>query len=152
MKNTFLQPKTALITGAAKGIGRAAVLRLAEDGFNVVINYRSSAKEATGLSRLLARRGKEHLLFRADISDMEEVKKMIKRISERFGALDVLVNNAALNYTQSLSELTVRNYDRILDTNLRSAALLTKSSLPLLKKSSAPRIIFITSETAFRGS
>lgn len=151
-KRFNLYPKTALITGAAKGIGRATALRLAKDGFNVVVNYKSSAKEALALSRLLARRGKAHLVIRADITNREETKRMVKKTIEMFGSLDVLVNNAALNHTQTLSGLVVKNYDEVLNTNLRGAILLVRLSLSFLERAQSPRIIFVTSETAFRGS
>lgn len=151
-KKISSRAKTALITGAAKGIGRATALRLARDGFNVVVNYKNSAKEALALSKLLARRGKTHLVVRADITNEKETKEMITKTIEKFGSLDVLVNNAAVNQTQPLSGLVIKNFDKILGTNLRGAILLTRLSLPFLKKAKSPRIIFITSETVFRGS
>lgn len=146
--------KTALVTGGAEGIGRAVVLRLAEDGYAVVVNYKDAKtrRQAVALGAELKKKKREHLIFRADITKENEVKALFAKIKDKYGLLGALVNNAGINQTESFELLNFNNFDKIIDTNLRGAMLVTKYSLPLLKKSSAPRIIFISSVNSFIGS
>lgn len=146
------QAHTALITGGAKGIGRAIVFQLANDGFRVVINYNKSKKEAFEVADILKQKNKKYFLIKADISKESETKKMIGEISKEFGSLDVLANNAGVIKIQPFRALSLNDLDGIFNTNLRGSILVTKLALPLLEKSSNPRIIFISSTSAFIGS
>jgi len=146
--------RTALITGAATGIGRATVLRLARDGFRVVVNYKDSQtqKEVFSLAKILRQKDVEYLVIKADISKQERVKKMMDKIIKEFKSLDVVINNAGINQTQPFERLNLKDFDKVLETNLRGAILVTKYALPYLKKSPHPRIIFISSLNSFTGS
>lgn len=150
MKNT----KTALITGSSRGIGKATALRLAEDGFKIIINYKndSSQKEVRAIARLLQRKKREFLIVQADITKENEVARMILETEDRFGTLDVLVNNAGINKTESFSGFNLDDFNHILDTNLKASVLVTKYALPLLRRSTDPKIIFLSSSNSFIGS
>lgn len=145
-------PKVALITGGAGGIGGAITERLAEDGFSVVLNYNKSEKQAKKIARKLRQQGKHCLPIKADITNETAVTKMIKKTIATFKSLDVLVNNAGINRTQSFEEMTWPDYEELLDTNLRGAIIVTKQALPYLNKSKTAKIIFIASDNAFIGS
>ncbi len=149
-----LSKKTALITGGVTGIGRAAVLRLSDDGFRVIINYKGSEniEDIHFLNEILKRKDKEYLFIKADITKEIEIKNMINKVIKKFKRLDVLVNNAGINQTQSFQKLKLKDFDKILETNLRGAVLVTKYALPLLRKSKEPKIIFISSINSFLGS
>ncbi len=152
--NASNSTKIALVTGGVTGIGRAIVLRLTKDGFCVVVNYKNSEKEkeAFSLMRDLQSQNKECFLIKVDVSDENEVKEMIKKIRKRYKKLDVVVNNAGINQTQNFRRLKLKDFDKIMDTNLRGAVLVTKYSLTLLKKSESPKIIFVSSMNSFSGS
>src|SRR3990172_8626465 len=133
-----LKNRVALVTGGATGIGRATVLRLAQAGIEgVVINYRSSKKEASELATEVRSAGPEALCVCADVKSEEQVRQMIQQIEQRFGRLDVLVNNAGVTHWVQVSDLeglTDAMWDDILDTNLKGAFRCTRAAAPLLAK------------------
>jgi len=144
--------KTALVTGGSRGIGRAIVLRLADDGFRVIVNYNKSKKEVLELAKTLKLKNQDFLVIRADISKEKEVKKMLETVKKEVGFLDVLVNNAGIIATQPFCDLKLNSFDKIIQTNLRGNILVAKYALPFLKKSTGSKIIFILSSSAFVGS
>lgn len=144
--------KIALVTGGAVGIGRAAVLRLAQDGFSIVVNYRSSKREADSLRRELDTIGVENLFVQADISNERSIKRMIAAIDNAFGRIDAIVHNAGINTPEGIRQVSVKDFDSVLGTNLRGPMLVTKHALPLLMKSSFPSLVFISTINVFRGS
>lgn len=147
-----MKQRVALVTGGSRGIGRAIVLRLSDEGFRVVINYNESKKEALELTNLLRQKNRGHLLIKADISNEREVKKMMEMVRKECQSLDVLINNAGIIKSQPLGELELKDFDRVIDTNLRGSVLVTKYGLPLLKRSTDSKVIFIVSSSAFVGS
>ncbi len=147
-----LSKKVALITGSSRGIGKAIVLRLADDGFRVVINYNKSKVEAFKIAETLKKRKKEFIIVKADVSKEAEVKKMIGIVINKFKSIDVIVNNAGINQNQKLENLKIKDFNKIIDTNLKGNVLVTKYSLPFLKRSKYSRIIFISSTNSFIGS
>lgn len=155
MKRERSRRKTALVTGGARGIGKAIVQELANNDFAVIINYNKSRKPAAALERLLIKQNKECFFVKADISKRAEVEKMTRAIKRRFKSLDALINNAGIIYDkkdQKLENLNWEEYENTLNTNLTGALMTTKSLLPLLKKSRHPRVVFIASSLAFIGS
>lgn len=153
MKLDFYRP-TALITGASTGIGRAIAQRLAEDGFRVLVNYKHSSSDRLALSFASALREKkrECFLIRADVSKESEVKKMMEAVQKKFGILDVVVNNAGINQTKQFNRTRLTDFKDVVDVNLYGGILVVSHALPMLKKAKSPRVIFISSATAFLGS
>jgi 3-oxoacyl-[acyl-carrier protein] reductase len=130
--------KVALVTGAATGIGRSAVLALARAGYDVVLNYASSEKAARATAAEADKLGAKTLLVRCDVSDEPGVRKMIDSVRSSFGRLDVLVNNAGTTAAwkpKDLETLSLEEWDRVFAVNVRGLFQVTRASVPLLKES-----------------
>jgi 3-oxoacyl-[acyl-carrier protein] reductase/pteridine reductase len=130
----LLSGKTVLVTGAAKRLGRAIALAAAAAGANVAITYRTSAREARALVAELANHDVEALAIRCDVTDEKNVSEMIKEVASELGAIDVLVNNAAIYETIDFEKITVAEWDDIFATNTRGPFLVSREALPYLKK------------------
>ncbi|RCX09293.1 3-oxoacyl-[acyl-carrier protein] reductase [Anaerobacterium chartisolvens] len=121
--------KTVLITGASRGIGRATAELFAYRGCNVLINYNSSHSDAAELVSVLKGNGFEAELFKADVSARGQVDRMLEYCAERFGGIDILVNNAAISDSRLFTEITQSEWDRMLDINLKGVFNCTQSAL-----------------------
>lgn len=142
----FLMNRTALITGAARGIGRAIALQLAKDGYNIVINYNTSKKEAEELaSKIKNDYGAKCLALQCDVSDEEAVDKMITEIEEQLSGVDVLINNAAIDLSNLFHLKTAEEFRRTLNVNVVGAYNVAKRVYPYMLKNDYGRIINISS-------
>ena len=128
-----LQGKAAIVTGAAKRIGRALALSLADAGANVPITYRESASEARQTVADLEALGVQAFAVRVDVRDPEQVRTGIEAAAGRFGKLDILVNNAGRYETAALESITVEQWDAMFDTNTRGPFLAAQAAYPHLK-------------------
>ena len=147
-----LYGRVALVTGAARGIGRAIALAFAREGAAVVINEHRRDIQAKDVMNEIVSGGGEGLFVRADVSEPLEVDGLVSRIHSHYGRLDVLVNNAALtNVHKPWTEITPKEWDEVLATNLRSCFLCFRASHGLLKQSGRGRVINISSVTALLG-
>ena len=111
--------KIAVVTGASKGIGRACALRLAKDGMTVVVNYSHSDEEAAKAVEDIKAAGGDAVSYKADVSDLNQVKDMFKFVSDTYGRVDILVNNAGIVRDEYLLMLTQENLDKCLDLNIK---------------------------------
>ena len=111
--------KIAVVTGASKGIGRACALRLAKDGMTVVVNYSHSDAEAAKTVEEIKAAGGDAVAYKADVSDLNQVKDMFKFVSDTYGRVDILVNNAGIVWDEYLLMLTQENLDKCLDLNIK---------------------------------
>ncbi|HUL93960.1 MAG TPA: SDR family oxidoreductase [Burkholderiales bacterium] len=128
--------RAALVTGAASGIGRAAVLALARAGYDVAINYSRSEKEASAVAEEAGRSGVRTLLSRCDVADEAGVRAMLKSVEKEFGRLDVLINNAGTTAQwkpKDLESLSLENWDRVFAVNVRGLFQVTRAAVPLLR-------------------
>jgi len=139
-----LQGQAAVVTGAAKRIGRALALSLAEAGADVAITYLESEADARQTVADLESHGIKAVALRMDVRDPEEVRKGIETAARRFGRLDILVNNAGRYETAALESITVEQWDAMFDTNTRGPFLASQAAYPYLK-SARGRIINIGS-------
>jgi NAD(P)-dependent dehydrogenase (short-subunit alcohol dehydrogenase family) len=128
-----LTGKTALVTGAAKRIGRTIALALAESGANVAITYLASQPEAEQTLRSLADLGVEALAVRCDLRDPESIEQTVAAVIEEFGQLDLLVNNAGIFESAALEAITVHQWDAMFATNTRAPFLMAKAAHPHLR-------------------
>jgi NAD(P)-dependent dehydrogenase (short-subunit alcohol dehydrogenase family) len=129
-----LTGKTVLVTGAAKRLGRAIALAAAEQGANVAITYRESAREARALIEELALQGVEALAVRCDVTAEKSVREMVKEVAAELGGIDVLVNNAANYETAEFEKITLAQWDAIFASNTRGPFLVSREALPYLRK------------------
>lgn len=137
--------KTVLITGAAKGIGKAMAIAFAENGYAVGINYNTSEKLANELKSALISLGTDAEIFKADVSNSNEALNLAENFIKRFGHIDVLINNAGISKISPITDVTVDDWNKIILTNLNSAFYVTKPLLPYFINSKAGTIINIAS-------
>ena len=140
-----LEGQVALITGAAKRIGRSIALRLAAEGAAIVVNYASSKGDAEALVREIVASGPRAAAMQADVTKRADVKKMFAAVEKEFGRLDILVNNAGAFFEAKFEELTDEQWDGILDINLKSQFLCAQAAAPIMKRQGRGRIINISS-------
>ncbi|MGB8539191.1 MAG: SDR family oxidoreductase [Acidobacteriaceae bacterium] len=139
-----LHPKTALVTGAAKRIGRSLALSLAAAGADVAITYRGSAAEAQATVEALRKHKVRAMAVQCDVRSQESVAVAVASVVEQFGRLDILVNNAGIFETAVLQSITVVQWDNMFATNTRGPFLVSQAAYPHLRKSTG-RIINIGS-------
>ncbi len=133
-KRESLEGKVALVTGAAKRLGRAVALRLAEEGADVVIHYRSSQPEAQDAVKEVEKLGRRVVAIGADLANVAECKRLVDEAAKHFGRLDILVNSAANFLPGSMVSTTEEIWDAALDTNLRALFFCAQAAAPWLKR------------------
>ena len=133
--------KVALVTGAAKRIGRNVALRLASEGADVVANYRGSKVEAAEVVAQILALGRRAMAIQGDVGKRADVLAMFAAVEKQFGRLDILVNNAGMFFAAKFEDLTEEQWDTIQDTNLKSQFLCSQAAAPMLRRSGAGRII-----------
>jgi 3-oxoacyl-[acyl-carrier protein] reductase/pteridine reductase len=141
MSQSSLAGTVALVTGAAKRIGRSVALRLASEGADVVVNFRSSKSEADEVVAQIAAMGRRAVAVQGDVGKKNDVTALFAAVEKEFGRLDILVNNAGMFFPAKFEELTEEQWDRILDTNLKSQFLCSQAAAPMLRRSGHGRII-----------
>jgi 3-oxoacyl-[acyl-carrier protein] reductase len=147
----ILKNKTALITGASRGIGKAIALAFAEEGINVAVNYRNKKKDADEVCRLIQTKGVKALPVQADVSEAKQVSAMIEKIERELGEINILVNNAGVSIRRKIEEVTEDDFDQMIKTNLKSTFLVTQAVLPKMRTTGWGRIIIISSVAAQTG-
>jgi len=144
--------RTALVTGASRGIGRAIALRLAAEGADVLVNYNANAEAANEVADAIKALGRSVRLVQADVGKPADVDRLVQSALEHFKRIDVLVNNAGITRDTLLVRMSEDDWDDVLDTNLKSAFLVTKAALrPMLRQRSG-RIVNITSISGVIGN
>lgn len=137
--------KVALVTGASRGIGRSIALQLAEEGYNVVVNYAGNKEKAEAVVEEIKSKGVESVAMQANVANGDEVKAMIKEIVKTFGSLDVLVNNAGITRDNLLMRMKEHEWNDVIDTNLKGVFNCIQKATPQMLKQRGGRIINLTS-------
>ena len=148
----LLDGKTALVTGASRGIGRAIALCLAAEGARVAINYAGNVKAAEEVKAAIEAAGGTAILCQADIADSAAVEAMIADVVKEFGAIDILVNNAGITRDTLLMRMKDEDFAKVLDTNLKGVFYCTKAVSKLMMKKRAGRIINMASVVGLVGN
>jgi 3-oxoacyl-[acyl-carrier protein] reductase len=144
--------EVAWVTGSSTGIGAASAVALAHQGCRVAVHYNRSEDEAQEVMEQITASGGDAMLVGGDVSDAGEVERMAREVEDRYGRLDVLVNNAgSLIERRSFSEMTEDLWDRVISVNLKSVFLCSKAVLPIMKRQGSGRIINVTSVAARNG-
>jgi NAD(P)-dependent dehydrogenase (short-subunit alcohol dehydrogenase family) len=138
-----LNGKAVIVTGAARRVGRAIALAFAGRGAAIAIHYRSSAKEAEQLAAEIAGKRGKAKIFKADLENVAEIERMVADVLAAFGRIDVLVNSASIFYRKPIEEVTERDWDVNLDTNLKAPFFLSKYAGAAMRKQGAGKIVSI---------
>lgn len=137
--------KVVLVTGSSRGIGRSIAVKFAKEGANVIINYKNSKKEAEVLSEILSTYGNSCMCIQADVSKEDEVKAMVEKIIDKYGKIDVLVNNAGIAIDADFEDRKVSDWKDTLDTNLIGVFLTSKYAGSYMKEAKYGKIVNISS-------
>jgi 3-oxoacyl-[acyl-carrier protein] reductase len=146
----MLDGKTALVTGASRGIGRAIATLFSEQGCFVGINYHTRKKEAQQTLQMVKDKGSSGMLLQADISDDSSVSAMIKDLVNQQGRIDILVNNAGIYVRNRFEHINLETWNKVLGVNLNACFNICQKVLPYMGKKG--RILFISSQLAFKGT
>jgi len=134
--------KVVLVTGAGKRIGRAVAMRLAEEGADVIVHYRSSEAEAKEVARSIEGLGRRSVVLRADLTQLEDIRSMLAKVADKFGRLDLLVNSAANFQHTEFASTTEELWDSSLDANLKAVFFCCQAAAPLLRASKGSIVNF----------
>ena len=145
-----LKGKVALVTGAGRRVGRAIAIKFADRGASVAVHYRSSHAEADAVVAEIARKRGKARAFPANLENVGEIEKMVAGVLDVFGRLDVLVNSASVFASTPLGQLTEREWDSILDTNLKAPFFLSKFAGAAMRRNGAGKIVNIADWAAIR--
>ncbi|HAR4352385.1 TPA: 3-oxoacyl-[acyl-carrier-protein] reductase [Staphylococcus aureus] len=137
--------KSALVTGASRGIGRSIALQLAEEGYNVAVNYAGSKEKAEAVVEEIKAKGVDSFAIQANVADADEVKTMIKEVVSQFGSLDVLVNNAGITRDNLLMRMKEQEWDDVIDTNLKGVFNCIQKATPQMLRQRSGAIINLSS-------
>ncbi|MCS4436122.1 3-oxoacyl-[acyl-carrier-protein] reductase [Aquiflexum gelatinilyticum] len=148
----LLSGKTALITGASKGIGKAIAVRFAQEGANVVFTYLSSVEKGQALEAELTAFGIKAKGYRSDASDFKAAEELVNGVVAEFGSLDILVNNAGITRDNLLMRMTEEAWDEVIGVNLKSCFNTVKAATRPMMKAKSGSIINITSVVGIKGN
>ena len=140
-----LEGRKALITGAARGIGRAIAKLFASEGADVAINYQSSEADAHSLADEITRAGRKTLLLKGNVGERATWNTMVEKIKQSWGRLDILVNNAGITRDKTLRKMTDEDWLTVLNTNLNACYFGVSAAMPMMTEQKYGRIINISS-------
>lgn len=137
--------KTALVTGASRGIGRAIAVKLAQDGYFIAVNYKENTAAAEETLSIIRAQGGNGSLYRADISDGKAVSEMLEKITTETGGAEIVVNNAGIAEQIMFCDITEEKWDRMFNVDVKGAYLVTQAALPFMIHQKYGRVINISS-------
>lgn len=140
-----LKEAVVIVTGASRGLGHAIAEEMGAGGAKVVVNYSRSKEPAEELVRQLSENGAEAIAVQADVSDAEQAGNLVKETMDRFGRVDVLVNNAGINIDRTLKKLSVEDWDKVIQVDLNSAFYTVHAALPHMMEAGGGKIINMSS-------
>ncbi len=147
-----LEGKTALITGASRGIGRAIALAFAKEGANLAVIYAGNAQAADEVCQQASLLGVQAKAYQCDVADFDQAKQTVQAVQKDFGGVDILVNNAGITRDGLVYTMKEADFDAVLDTNLKGAFNFIKHCYPIFVKKRAGKIINISSVSGLMGN
>jgi len=147
----LLEGKNALVTGGSQGIGAAAALELAREGANICLTYRKHEAEAKKYAKEIEHMGRKSLAVQCDIASFADAERVVKSALEAFGTLEILVNNAGMNWDGVSWKMSEEQWDRVLEVNLKGYFNFTRQVAPVFKDQKYGKIVNITSINGLRG-
>lgn len=151
LPTNLFEGKTAIVTGASRGVGRATALRLAEAGANVVVNYLSQAEKAKTVVALCKEKGVDAIAVQGDVSVWQDAQTLAHQAIEKFGRIDLLVLNAGIWEGSPIEKMSEETWNKVLNTNLKAAWAMTKACVPAMKKQERGAIVLVSSTAGQRG-
>lgn len=148
----MLKGKCAIVTGASRGIGKAIAKKLASQGVNIVLNYRNSEEKATEVESELKEFGVEVLKVKADISVLSEVEDLVNQAKEKFGKIDIMVNNAGITADKLILRMKEEDFNKVIDVNLKGVFNCLKCITPIMLRQKEGSIINISSVVGICGN
>lgn len=148
----MLKGKSALVTGASRGIGKAIALELAKQGANVAVNYAGSEAKAQAVVEEIELLGVKSCKVQADVANEANVKDMIKEVISQFGAIDILVNNAGITRDNLLMRMKEEEFDQVINTNLKGVFICTKAVTRSMMKQRSGKIVNVSSIVGVSGN
>lgn len=144
--------KVALITGATRGIGKQIAITLAKEGYDIALNYRKENEELKSIKEEIRENNVECLVVQGDVSIFEECEQLVKQVIEKFGKIDVLVNNAGITKDMLLMRMKKEDFEQVIDVNLIGTFNVTKNAINPMLKARSGRIINISSVVGVSGN
>ena len=148
----MLKGKCALVTGASRGIGKAIALKLASLGANLVLNYRSSEQEALEVEKQVKDMGVDAISIKGDISKLEDVETLVSTAKEKFGTIDIMVNNAGITKDTLILRMKEEDFDTVIDVNLKGVFNCLKTITPVMVRQKYGKIINLSSVVGISGN
>jgi 3-oxoacyl-[acyl-carrier protein] reductase len=147
----LLKGRTAIVTGGSLGIGSAIAVGLGREGANVALNYRKHAEEAERVAGMVDEAGGKGIAIQADVSSFSDARKMVERVTETFGGLHLLVNNAGVNRDRTIWKMSEEEWDTVIDINLKGTFNYIRAAAPVFKEQGWGKIVNVTSINGLRG-
>lgn len=144
--------ETVLVTGGSRGIGKEVALKFAKNGYDVIINYISDKTEVNKIEEEIKQYGTQCLMIKADVSKSEDVEKLVKQAIEKFGKIDVLVNNAGITKDNLLIRMSEEEFDKVIEINLKGTYLVTKAVTKYMMKKRKGSIVNLSSVVGVTGN
>ncbi|MBF8982175.1 3-oxoacyl-[acyl-carrier-protein] reductase [Lutibacter sp. B2] len=147
-----LDGKTAIVTGGSRGIGKAIAMKLAQLGANIVVNYTSSAQQAEDVVELIKNMGREAIAIKANVANFDEVQNFISQAEEKFGEIDILINNAGITKDKLLIKMNEDDWDKVIEVNLKGTYNCTKAVSRKMMKQRSGKIVNVASVVGVNGN
>ena len=147
-----LDGKIAVITGGSRGIGKAIAMKLARLGANIVVNYTSSANQAEEVVESIKNMGREAIAIKANVANFEEVQNFIAQAEEKFGKIDILINNAGVTKDKLLIKMNEDDWDKVIEVNLKGTYNCTKAVSRKMMKQRSGKIVNVASVVGINGN
>ena len=146
------EKQVVFITGGSRGIGKAIALKYAKEGYNIVINYVSDKTDTEKLKEEFSKLGVESLIVKADVTNVEQIEELVKQAIDKFGKIDVLVNNAGITKDNLLMRMSEEEFDKVIEINLKGTFLVTKIVTKYMMKKRKGSIVNISSVVGVTGN
>ena len=146
------EKKVVFVTGASRGIGKEVALKYAENGYNVVINYASDKTDVESLKKDFEEKNVETIIEQADVTNSNQIEELVKKAIEKFGKIDVLVNNAGITKDNLLMRMSEEEFDKVIEVNLKGTYIVTKAVTKYMMKKRSGSIINLSSVVGVAGN
>ena len=146
-----LEGKVALVTGGSMGIGTSVCMDLAKNGADVALTYRKHGDEAKAIAEEITKMGRKAKAYKVDVSDFDGVQNLVNEVVKDFGHLDILINNAGMNWDGVIWKMTEEQWDRVIGVDLKGTFNFIRAAAPVFKEQKSGKIVNITSINGMRG-